>query len=223
MLKFKLILISLFFTSLSFAQSERVSEKKEMMKVGSFNALVVNLPNADDKVAMRVWKTYIKAYGSKPKKVKKSKEILSKEVIIADVNNAEPMEVYARTVKNSTGTELYVWFSMGEFFVSSAAFPSDYTAAQNFLDDYAHEVDKELVIIELESQEKKFGKMEKQMNKLKKKNDGFHKDIEKANKAIAKAEKNIEENVKQQEDQNKTMADQQKVIDAIKEKLSEMQ
>jgi len=223
MRKFNLLFIFLLFASLGFSQSDRVSEKKEMMKIGSFNALVVNLPNADDKVALKVWKTFIKAYGSKAKKPRRSKEFLSKDVIIAGINNAEPMEVYAKANDKSDGSELLVWFSMGEFFVSSAAFPSDYVEAQKFLNEYAHEVDKELVRMELDAAEKKFGKMEKQMKKLKKKNDGYHKDIEKAKNAIAKAEKNIEENVEQQKNQEGVMTEQQKVIDAIKEKLSGMQ
>lgn len=217
-----LLIGMLFLTTISFAQEANVSETKENMKSGTFNALTVSLPNADDKVALRVWKSYIKAYGGKAKKVKKSKEYLSKSAILAGVNNSDPTDVYARVKETSNGSEMTVWFSMGEFYVSSAAFPSDYTAAQNFLQDYAHEVAKELVVIELENEEKKYKKMEKEMKKLKKKNDGFHKDIEKAKEAIAKAERNIEENVRKQKEQTSLMEDQQKTMGTIKEKLSGM-
>ena len=222
MQKLFMLFTLLFFTILSSAQSDRVSEKKETMKEGTFNALVVSLPHTDDKVAMKVWKRYIKAYGSKAKKVKKSKEVLSKNVILAGVNNSDPIEVFAKVVETSNGSELIAWFSMGEFFVSSASFPGDYTSAQNFLVDFAHEVDKELVIIELEEQEKKYKKMEKEMKRLRKKNDGYHKNIAKAKEAIAKAERNIEENERMQEEQVSVMETQSKVIQAIKEKLSEM-
>ena len=213
----------LFFTVLSNAQSDRVYEKKETMKAGTFDALVVDLPNTDEKVAARVWKSYIRGYGSKAKRVRKSKEVLSKDVIIAGINKSDPIEVFAKVVETNDGSELIAWFSMGEFFVSSGSFPSDYTAAQNFLNDYAHEVAKELVVIELEGEEKKFKKMEKEMKKLKKKNDGYHKDIERAKEAIAKAEKNIEENEREQKEQVSVMDEQSKVIQAIKDKLSEMQ
>ncbi|MEM6965413.1 MAG: hypothetical protein AAF573_11650, partial [Bacteroidota bacterium] len=208
-----LLIGMLFLTTICWAQeAANVSESKENMKLGTFNALTVSLPNASDKVALNVWKSYIKAYGGKAKKVKKSKEYLSQSAVLAGINNADPTDVYARVSETSNGSEMTVWFSMGEFYVSSAAFPSDYTAAQKFLQDYAHEVAKELVVIELENEEKKYKKMEKEMKKLKKKNDGFHKDIEKAKEAIAKAERNIEENVRQQKEQTNLMEEQQKAM-----------
>ena len=40
----------LFFTVLSNAQSDRVYEKKETMKAGTFDALVVDLPNTDEMI-----------------------------------------------------------------------------------------------------------------------------------------------------------------------------
>ena len=203
-------------------RSNQVSEAKETMKLGTFNALVVEMPNVSDKVALKVWKDYIKGYGPKAKKVKKAKEILSSGAIIGGLNSSDPLDVYAKVVGQSSGSKLIVWFGMGEFFVSSGSFPSDYTAAEKFLQGYNREVAKELVVMELEDAEKKLKKFEKEMKSLKKKNDGFHKDIEKAKKAIAKAEANIEENTNKQEEQTSIISDQSNVVEEIKKKLSEM-
>lgn len=222
MRKLSLLFGFLIFTFLGFSQEANIAEVKETMKLGHFNALVVELPDANKKVAIRVWKTFIKAYGSKAKKVRRTKEYLSKDVVISGVNQEEKMEVYAKVKEISNGAELLVWFSMGESFVSSDEFPNDFGAAKTLLEEYAHEVAKELVMMELEDAEDDFKKMEKDMNKLKKKNDGYHKDIEKAKAAIAKAESNIEENERLQKEQTEMIEKQTEKVNEIKTKLSEM-
>jgi len=211
-----------FITTIGFSQMEEITESKETMKEGTFNAIVVELPNADDKVALKVWKTFIKGYGAKAKKVKRSKEYLASGAIIGGLNNSENVEVYSRIEEKGDDSELIVWIQMGEFYVSSGSFPSDYTVAVKMLEDYVIEVAKELVNNEIEDEEKKMKKMDKEMGKLKKKNSGYHKDIEKAKDAIVKAENNIEENERAQKEQTSLIESQQKALQALKEKLSEM-
>ncbi|MFK7772913.1 MAG: hypothetical protein AB8F94_12280 [Saprospiraceae bacterium] len=217
-----LFIFMTFLTTIGFSQMEEITESKETMKKGTFNAIVVELPNADDKVALNVWKSFIKGYGAKAKKVKKSKEYLASGAIIGGLNNSENVDVYARVQEKGDDSELIVWIEMGEFYVSSGSFPSDYTAAVKMLEDYVIEVAKELVNIEIEDEEKKMKKMEKEMSKLQKKNNNYHRDIEKAKDAIAKAEKNIEENERAQKEQTSIIESQQKALQALKERLSEM-
>lgn len=222
MRRLTLFIVLSFLATVGFTQSASISEGAETMKNGAFNALKVDLDNADKKVASKVWKSYIKSYGAKAKKVRKSKEMLASGATISGINDSEPIEVYSRVDKTANGSRLTVWFGAGGVFVSSEDFPSDYTAAEKFLENYAHEVAKELVIMEIEDEEKKMKDLESDLKKLKKKNDGYHKDIEKAKKAIAKAEDNIEENEKQQENQAELIEKQMKALEAVKDKLSEM-
>lgn len=217
-----LLILMTSFATISFAQMDEITESKETMKEGTFNAIVVELINADDKVALNVWKSFIKAYGAKAKKVKRSKEYLASGAIIGGLNNSENVDVYARVEEKGDDAELIVWIQMGEFYVSSGSFPSDYTAAVKMLEEYVIEVAKEIVNIEIEDEEKKMKKLEKEMDKLKSRNDGYHKDIEKAKEAISKAERNIEENEREQKEQASVIESQQKVLQALKEKLSEM-
>jgi len=209
-------------TTIGFSQMEEISESKETMKKGTFNAIVVELPNTEDKVALNVWKSFIKGYGAKAKKVKRSKEYLASGAIIGDLNNSENVDVYTKIREKGDDSELIVWIEMGEFYVSSGSFPSDYTAAVKMLEEYAFEVAKELVHIDIEKEEKKMKKLEKEMVKLQKKNETYHKNIEKAKEAIAKAEANIEENTRQQKEQTSVIESQQKALQALKEKLAEM-
>ena len=93
----KKIFILIFLTNLTtfgFSQMEEISESKETMKEGTFNAIVVELSNADEKVALKVWKSFIKGFGAKAKKIKRSKEYLASDVIIGGLNNSENVEVY---------------------------------------------------------------------------------------------------------------------------------
>ena len=216
------IAIILLTTTVGFSQNAQITESKETMKLGTFNALTVKLPDASKKVALGVWKDFIKSYGAKAKRVKRSKEYLASGAIIGGMNNSEEVDVYAKINEMSNGSELTMWISMGEFYVSSAAFATDYALAQKLLEDYAHEVSKELVVIELEEAEKQFKKMDKEMVKLRRKNDSYHKTIEKAKKTIAKAEKNIEENENDQAEQKSLMEEQTRKLEEIKERLSEM-
>ena len=209
-------------TTIGFSQMEEISESKETMKEGTFNAIVVELPNAEDKLALKVWKSFIKGYGAKAKKIKRSKEYLASGAIIGGLNNSENVDVYARVEEKGDDSELIVWIQMGEFYVSSGSFPSDYTAASKMLEEYVIEVAKEMVNVEIADEEKKMKKLEKEMTKLKKKNDGYHKDIEKAKEAISKAERNIDDNDRQQKEQASVIESQQKALQALKEKLSEM-
>lgn len=209
-------------TTISFSQMEEITESKETMNEGTFNAIVVELINADDKVALDVWKSFIKGYGAKAKKVRRSKEYLASGAIIGGLNNSENVDVYVKVEEKGDDSELIVWIQMGEFYVSSGSFPSDYTAAVKMLEEYVVEVAKELVNIEIEAEEKKMKKLEKEMDKLKKKNDDYLKDIEKAKEAISKAERNIEENEREQKEQASLIESQQKALQALKEKLSEM-
>lgn len=222
MCRFFLFIILALLSTYTFAQSASISEGAETMKSGSFNAIKVELPVAEKKVALNVWKDYIKSYGAKAKKVKKSKEMLASGATISGINDSEPIEVYSRVDKTAGGSRLTVWFGAGGVFVSSEDFPSDYSAAEKFLEDYAHEVAKELVVMEIEEEEKKMKDLESAMKKLRKKNDGYHKDIEKAKKAIAKAEDNIEDNEDKQKEQAQLIEKQKEALEAVKNKLSEM-
>ena len=201
---------------------EEISESKETMKEGTFNAIVVELSNADEKVALKVWKSFIKGFGAKAKKIKRSKEYLASDVIIGGLNNSENVEVYSRVEDKGDDSELIVWIQMGEFYVSSGSFPSDYTVAAKMLEDYVIEVAKELVNIEVNNAEKKMKKLVKEMDKLKKKNNSYFKDIEKAKDAIVRAEKNIENNIRDQKEQESLIESQQNALQILKEKLSEL-
>ena len=199
------------------------SERSLVSKGVSTNALKIDIPGADDKLALKVWKNYIKEHGAKAKKQKKTGEWYSEGAKINDVNGKSPVNVTAKVDENSTGTTLTLWIGMSDdMYVSSAAFPNDYAGAETFLDNYVKEVNRALTKIELEDEEKKLKKLRNELKKLERQNKGYHKDIEDAKKRIAKAEDNIETNLKEQAESNSDIEEQIKAVEAVRKKLEEI-
>jgi len=199
------------------------SERSLVSKGVSSNSLTVELPGANEKTALKVWKDFIKDHGAKAKKQKKTDEWYSEGAKIDNVNSESPVNVTAKVNKNSTGATLTLWIGMSDdMYVSSAAFPNDYAGAQTFLDEYSKEVKRTLTRMELEDEEKKLKGLKKELTKLERQNKGYHKDIEDAKKRIAKAEQNIETNVKEQEETNSDIEEQIKAVEKVRKKLQDI-
>lgn len=196
------------------------SERSLVSKGVSSNSLTVELPGANEKTALKVWKDFIKEHGAKAKKQKKTGEWYSEGASIEAVNGENPVNVTAKVDKNSTGSTLTLWIGMSDdLYVSSAAFPNDYAGAENFLAEYTKEVQRTLTKMELEEEEKKLKNLKKELTKLERQNKGYHKDIEDAKKRIAKAEKNIETNVQEQEETGADIEEQIKAVEKVRKKL----
>ena len=199
------------------------SERSLVSKGVSNNALKVEIPGASDKIALKVWKSYIKNHGAKAKKQKKTSEWYSEGAKIENVNGKKPVNVTAQVDENSTGATLTLWIGMSDdMYVSSAAFPNDYSGAEEFLDEYVKEVNRTLVKMELEDEEKKLKKLKNELKKLERQNKGYHQDIEDAKKKIAKAENNIETNLKEQEESKSDIEAQIEAIEAVRKKLEDI-
>lgn len=199
------------------------SERSLVSKGVSSNSLTVDIPGASDKVALKVWKNFIKGHGAKAKKQKKTSEWYSEGAKIESVNNESPVNITAKIDESSTGASLTLWIGMqDDMYVSSAAFPNDYAGAETFLDEYVKEVNRALVKMEIEEEEKKLKKLKNELKKLERQNKGYHKDIEDAKKRIAKAEQNIETNLKEQEESQSDIEEQIKALEAVRKKLNDI-
>lgn len=199
------------------------SERSLTSKGVSSNSLTVELPGASDKIALKVWKSFIKDHGAKAKKQKKTKEWYSEGAKIESVNAENPVNVTAKVDENSTGATITLWIGMSDdMYVSSAAFPNDYAGAEAFLNEYSKEVNRTLTKMELDDEEKKLKNLKKELSKLERQNKGYHKDIEDAKKRIAKAEQNIETNLKEQEETGSDIDEQIKAVEKVRKKLQDI-
>ncbi len=209
-----LLLLACF--NLSFAQ---ITEEERVMTQGINNALMINIPNADDKAVEKLWKKHMKSNGSKTKKIKKSKEWFSGNADITGVGGSNSVDVYATFEQSGSDVKMTTWFDMDGAYLNSADHQERYSAGENFLTDFEMQVYKEGVKSEIKNEENNLKKLDSEMKKLKKNNDRYHKEIEDAKKKIAKAEANIEENLQEQEETTIKIDAQKEVVELTKKKL----
>lgn len=218
-------LVKLFFiTILIFASNfsnAQISESERSMVMGVKNAIILDIPDTDDKLVEKLWKSYMKDAGGKVKKVKKADETMAEGVKLVDIGGSDPVNVYSRTDNAGNDAEHIVWFDLGNSFLTSGD-GGKYQEAEKFMMGFGLYVTKAKIQMELDAEEKKMKGLQGDMKKLKKDNDNYHKQIEKAKELIAKMEANIEQNVKDQESKTKEITVQDGVIEAVKKRLKDI-
>lgn len=214
-------LIATFILTSIIGLQAQVFEEESTMSEGVFNAFIIDLKDADTKMAENVWKDYIKAFG-KTKKDRKSKEWRSESIIIPSIDPAYNVNLTAKIEDLNNDSRAYIWLRMDGEFINSEAYTDEARGLKVFMEDYALEVKKAIIEEELKEEDKNLKNLEKDLEKLIKKNDGFHKDIEKAKEAILKAEQAIEQNIKDQESKREEIDTQKEVVNEVQAKLTEV-
>lgn len=195
----------------------QVSEEERSMSQGMYNALVMNIPNADDGEAERLWKKFMKTKRAKTKKVKRSSEWYSEGAEVTGMGG--DVDVYATFESTGDDVRMVVWFNMGEDYLSSMAYPGEYASGERVLYDFETVVYKEGVKEEIKTEENNLKKLESELKKAKKDKERYERDIEQAKDKIKKAEANIESSLVEQEEINDRIAEQKKIIEKTKKKL----
>jgi hypothetical protein len=211
-------LFFLFITSLNFSFAQ-VNEEPRSMTQGMNNALVINIPNADDKMVERLWKNFMKLKDSKTKKIKKSEEWFSDNANIPGISGSNDIDVYATFEQTGSDIIMTVWFDIGGSFLNSTDHPERYTAGENFLIAFETEVYKEGVRAKIKEEENNMQKLESDLKKLVRTNDRLLREIEIAKKKIEKAEAAIVDNLQEQEETNTKIDAQKVIVDNTKKKM----
>ncbi len=197
-MKERLQLILLFLIATVTFSLAQVSEEEKAMSMGVNNAIVVEIPETNEKMAERVWKDFMKAYG-KTKRNRKADEWRTENATISAFNDSNPVNIYAHIQGDEEEVELAMWVPLEDGFLSSSSHPEGYKAAEKMLNDYALEVRIETVKEALEKEEKTLSKLEKDLKKLKKDNEDYHETIRDSERKIEKAEKDLIQNKEDQE------------------------
>ncbi|MDX1684046.1 MAG: hypothetical protein R3275_02360 [Saprospiraceae bacterium] len=210
--------IKLFFLSilmlLFFSTEGQVTEQAKTMSLGTQNALIVGVPDADERTIERQWKDYLGEYG-RVRRNRKAGEYYADDIKIPSISGAGTLDVYSWAKDG----QLITFFDMGNGFLSSESHPSDYRNAVVFLNEFKYHVQRYIINEELEEQEDELDDLKDQLERLKKNNDDYHEDIEEAKEAIAEAEANIEQNVVDQKNKKKEIEGQKNVIEEIRNRL----
>lgn len=211
-----LLLVVPFFASTAFAQKVKISvdEKNEKIGDGSHNCLVVTIYDANKDDVMKEWKSKMKDYNAK---VSGKDEVFADNAMIKEISD-NTVDVYARAEKGGNDNEVkfIVGFQMGEDWLSSSKYPSQFKAAEKIVKDFATKMTKDAIGDKVKTAEKALGKLKDEKSDLEKKNKDLHDDIADYQDKIKKAESDIKTN---EDDQAKKQAEvdaQQKVTDELK-------
>lgn len=207
-----------------------VREENQAFSVGSFNALVIDLPGTKKKDVEKEWESFIKEYKGK-NRTTKAGELFSDDAMIKKIS-PNTIDIYAKVVETSNpeGTKLMVWFQVGlNAYLSSKEYPEQYPTANAIMKDFAGSVSATMIEAELKAQEKALKDLEDELKKLEKEKTGRDKDIldyqetiKKQEDNIRKAEEDIKTNLKSQEDKNKQINDQKKKVEEVQGRLKKV-
>lgn len=224
-MKFKLFTLVFALLTLPFLGNTQIEEQARSMSLGTHNALVLELPQNDQKLVSKVWEGYMKSfYDTKSKHNRKTGEWVAEEADIVSLGKGDDVDLFTTIEQRGKNVELTLWVHLqeGDTYVTSERHPDRSVEAEKLLMRFGLEVARETIKIELKSEEKKLSHMGTSMKKLKNAQDRYRKDIEKAQAAIRKAEENILKNEGEQEDMMKQMEVQREVIELVQKKLRDL-
>ncbi len=201
----------------------QISEQTKTMSLGTRNALVLDLPNTDEKTVGKLWQEYTKDfYDSKSKWNRKTDEWVTENADIVALGMGSSVDLYATTEKAGDHVSFTLWTDLGNSFLNATDNPERFREAEKFLMRFALEVAKEGVKEELKMEEKSLKDLESDLKKLQNEKERYEKDIERAKEAIRKAEENIEQNAKEQEEMAQKIKLQGKQVESVREKLNDL-
>lgn len=200
----------------AFAQKVKITidEKTEKIGDGSHNCLVVTIYDADRSDIEKEWKSIMKGYDAK---VSSKGDIFADNAIIKSISD-NPIDVYARAEKGSADneTKFIVGFQMGEDWLNSSKYGSQYKAAEKIVKDFATKMTKDGIALKVKAAEKALDNLKEDKADLEKKNKDLKQDIADYQDKIKKAESDIKTNEEEQTKKQAEVDAQQKVLDAIK-------
>ncbi|MCB0559655.1 MAG: hypothetical protein H6573_03030 [Lewinellaceae bacterium] len=201
----------------------QISEQIKKMSQGANNALMLEIPNTDSKLAGEVWKDYMKSfYDTKPKWERKADEWFCDNAEITAIGRGNTIDIYASSEEKGNDVLFSVWFDLGGAYLSSREHTDPYLEAEKLMMRFALEVAQEKTRRELNAENDQLKKLQRDLDRLKSLNDRYHKDIERAEEAIKNAQQNIVDNQKMQEDMLRQITEQEKLIEGVQKRLNDL-
>jgi hypothetical protein len=227
-MKMKDLLFSLTFMLLlvlagSHVVSAQVTSQRMTMSRGSNDAMILELPSADEKMVSKLWPDWLKDnYKVRTKKVKKTKNELSHlNFSIPGVSTGTKLDMYSTTRTSGGGSELVVWIATTDGYVSPEIGSGRYIEAEKMLMRFALAVSKAQIEMQIEEEEKALKDLEKELEKIRKDKEKLEQDIVDAERAIDKARGQIEDNLGEQNIKAREIEAQIHKIESTKRKLKD--
>ncbi len=188
-----------------------VTESKEKMSQGVYNAIKTYIPEGNKSTAERNFAKYMKSHGAKADS--KRGEYFFDNVSLKEFGN-EVVDVYSITEQKSGGVELKVFFDLGGgAFLNSLDHPAQYKAAEDFVRKFARDEATATVGQEITNAQKKLDSKIKKYDYLIREDSSLSKKIRNAEALIKQAHI----------DQKETRANQQKMMEEIQQEQKNME
>ncbi|MCX8210859.1 MAG: hypothetical protein OTI34_07425 [Lewinella sp.] len=216
-----------FLVLLVFAGNEaitaQVTSQRMAMSRGNNDAIILELPTADEKLVSNLWSDWLKDnYEVKTKRVKKTKnEMQSLNFSIPGVSTGGKVDLYSSVRTSGGGSELMIWIATTDGYMSPELGSSRYIEAEKMLMRFALAVSRDQIETEITDQEKELKNLEKELEKLRKEKENFEKDIADAKRAIQEAKGNIEKNLDDQENKGSEIEAKIEKIETTKRRLKD--
>ena len=208
----------LLLVSLSGAYAQ-VMEDGQAMSQGIQNAFSIDIPDTNEKFVEGIWRKYMKQYGGKSKRNRKTDETFTEGTRIREIS-PDKINLYAMFTQEGDNVKLSIWVDMDGTYLSSEEHPDRFYGAQELLTNFKEEVRTSIVKIQVKEEENNLKKAEAKLKKLKKENDRYQREIEQAKAKIEKAEANIETNLIEQEEAQKSIEQQILLLEQVRNKLN---
>ncbi|MFZ1497130.1 MAG: hypothetical protein WAS72_08740 [Saprospiraceae bacterium] len=203
-------------TTLLIAQPK---EGSYSMSMGTNNGINISIKNTNSKQTEKEWDKFIDKYDGKTKRNKKVDEIFTDNATIRALSN-NTVDVYAKSVDRGSDVEFTVWFDLGGAYLSSAAHPQVYPAAEKMVTDFAKEVAISSTEDELKKQEKILVNYRDDLESLQKKKTNFEDDIKKYEEKITETKNKIQDNIAAQKSKETEIEKQLQEVENVKQKLN---
>ncbi|MEM9928615.1 MAG: hypothetical protein AAF840_02235 [Bacteroidota bacterium] len=203
--------------------SAQVTSQRMTMSRGTNDAMILELPSADEKMVGKLWPNWLKDnYKVKTKKVKKTKnELEHLNFSIPGVSTGGKVDMYSSIRTSGGGSELTIWIATPEGYISPELGSDRYIEAEKMLMRFALAVGRAQIEMQVEQEEKALKDLEKELERLRKDKDKLEQDIVDAERAIEKARASIEDNLNEQDNKGKEIEAQIEKIEATKRKLKD--
>ena len=189
---------------------------------GMQTSLNISLPDVRKSVVDRVWKNYTRSQlGSTAKYNRKTREFVAAQAKAPAIASG-PVNLMSRSSQMGADVHFTLVVDAQSSFLNTGLTPRRASNAQSLLEDFALEVRREKIRMQVEEEEKNLKRMESSLQQLKNANVRYHREIEMAQQRIARANENIQQNEKDQVTAADQIKAQAKLLEAVKKQLSQL-
>ena len=213
-MKFKILLFSLFASSVGFAQNMETKEVRKNMSKGNQPGIEIIIPHISEDNLEDAIKKVTRKFKADKEKIKRSNEFYLDDALIKEISD-NTIDIHQIIEKEGTGLRYTVFFNLGGAFLDSKLNAKKFAYAEEIVNRIALKASEIRIDDILKEEQDKLEDFEDDQKKLVKDKDNAVEDIQDAKDLIAKREREIQENLKMQETKKVEIDKQRKKVDAI--------